>query len=294
MGSLASGHLAAEAMQYAEARQHYDEHLAASTEPLGGLALAAELGLIEVVHVTGVDEDALARLDVLRRQRRDVGDAVTTGWIDATECRLLLELGQLDAANRLVTQLPDLPTFEGVRAVVDLASGRLDEARLRLPDRPDAVPRYRLERALIEARAACKAGERAAPEVLAEIVRIGEAEGFVATVLRGGGSAVVEQMLGDPLLSGSPYLQGLRGMLEHRPVASVASGSLAGLIDPLSEREREVMRYLPTRLSCREIAGELYVSVNTVKTHVQAIYRKLGCNTRAAAVERARALHMLS
>jgi LuxR family maltose regulon positive regulatory protein len=54
------------------------------------------------------------------------------------------------------------------------------------------------------------------------------------------------------------------------------------------------MRYLPTRLSCREIAGELYVSVNTVKTHVQAIYRKLGCNTRQEAVDRARALRMIT
>ena len=47
------------------------------------------------------------------------------------------------------------------------------------------------------------------------------------------------------------------------------------MVEHLSEREREVLRYLPTRLSSREIASELFVSLNTVKTHLRAIYRKL-------------------
>jgi LuxR family transcriptional regulator, maltose regulon positive regulatory protein len=62
---------------------------------------------------------------------------------------------------------------------------------------------------------------------------------------------------------------------------------------PLTERELAVLRLLATRLSTREISGELYVSVNTVRTHVKAVYRKLQATNRAEAVARARELGLL-
>jgi LuxR family transcriptional regulator, maltose regulon positive regulatory protein len=62
---------------------------------------------------------------------------------------------------------------------------------------------------------------------------------------------------------------------------------------PLTERELAVLRLLPTRLSTREIGRELYVSPNTVRSHVQAIYRKLGVSSRAEAVTNARQLGLL-
>ena len=67
----------------------------------------------------------------------------------------------------------------------------------------------------------------------------------------------------------------------------------AELLEPLSQRELEVLRYLPTMLSNAEIAGELFVSVNTVKTHTRSIYRKLGVAARDQAVERARTLELI-
>jgi LuxR family maltose regulon positive regulatory protein len=67
----------------------------------------------------------------------------------------------------------------------------------------------------------------------------------------------------------------------------------AELLEPLSQREREVLRYLPTMLSNAEIAGELFVSVNTVKSHVKSIYRKLGAVRRQDAVRRARQLRLV-
>jgi LuxR family maltose regulon positive regulatory protein len=62
----------------------------------------------------------------------------------------------------------------------------------------------------------------------------------------------------------------------------------------LSKSELRVLRYLPTNLTRREIAGELSVSLNTVDTHIRRIYAKLGAADRTAAVERGRELRLLS
>ena len=66
------------------------------------------------------------------------------------------------------------------------------------------------------------------------------------------------------------------------------------LPEPLTESEVRVLRLLATDLSKREIGNELYVSVNTVKTHVKHLYAKLDVQTRREAVERARALGLLT
>ena len=70
-------------------------------------------------------------------------------------------------------------------------------------------------------------------------------------------------------------------------------GSAAGPYWELSRREIEVLRLLPSGLSQREIAAELYVSFNTVRTHTRVIFGKLGVASRAEAVARARELGLL-
>jgi LuxR family transcriptional regulator, maltose regulon positive regulatory protein len=65
------------------------------------------------------------------------------------------------------------------------------------------------------------------------------------------------------------------------------------VVAPLTDRELTVLRLLPTQLSMREIGRELSVSVNTVRSQVQAIYRKLGVSSRAEAVTQARELGLL-
>jgi LuxR family maltose regulon positive regulatory protein len=60
--------------------------------------------------------------------------------------------------------------------------------------------------------------------------------------------------------------------------------------EALSDRERDVLRLLNSSLSLREIGRTLYVSPNTVKTHVRGIYAKLGVSSREQAVTRAREL----
>jgi len=64
--------------------------------------------------------------------------------------------------------------------------------------------------------------------------------------------------------------------------------------EPLSPAEHAVLRVLATGLSQRAIGRELYLSVNTIKTHSRSIYRKLGVASRADAVRRANALGLLS
>ena len=59
-------------------------------------------------------------------------------------------------------------------------------------------------------------------------------------------------------------------------------------IEPLTDREHDVMRFLPSRLTLQEIANELYISMNTLKFHLKVIYRKLGVSSRAEAAEIAR------
>jgi LuxR family maltose regulon positive regulatory protein len=66
-----------------------------------------------------------------------------------------------------------------------------------------------------------------------------------------------------------------------------------GPIDDLTDRERDVLRLLPSRLTLREIASELYVSQNTLKFHLRAIYRKLGVASRGGAVDSARQMRLL-
>jgi LuxR family maltose regulon positive regulatory protein len=83
-------------------------------------------------------------------------------------------------------------------------------------------------------------------------------------------------------------LEQTEGALGSRPRRRVQGTA------PLTERELAVLRLLPTRLSTREIGRELYVSVNTVRSHVQAIYRKLQVTSRAEAVTHARELGLIS
>jgi LuxR family transcriptional regulator, maltose regulon positive regulatory protein len=77
----------------------------------------------------------------------------------------------------------------------------------------------------------------------------------------------------------------LRATREH--------GTNAAPFWELSQREIEVLRLLPSRLSQREMAAELYVSFNTIRTHTRVIFGKLGVTSRAEAVARARELGLI-
>jgi LuxR family transcriptional regulator, maltose regulon positive regulatory protein len=78
----------------------------------------------------------------------------------------------------------------------------------------------------------------------------------------------------------------------HGPAAR--AGDAAPIQEPLSEGELRVLRYLPTNLRGPEIAAELFVSPNTIRSHLRNLYPKLGVHSRADAVNRARELGLLS
>jgi ATP/maltotriose-dependent transcriptional regulator MalT len=63
--------------------------------------------------------------------------------------------------------------------------------------------------------------------------------------------------------------------------------------EPLTKREREVLRHISGMLSTAEIASEMHISFNTVKTHLRNIYRKLATTRRGEAVRRARQLELI-
>jgi LuxR family transcriptional regulator, maltose regulon positive regulatory protein len=104
----------------------------------------------------------------------------------------------------------------------------------------------------------------------------------------------------------------VRELLERHPRHRTAHGTLlatildqlrgssrgperaASLQDELSEAELRVVRYLPSNLKASEIAAELYVSANTVRTHLRHIYAKLDAHSRSEAVARARELRLLA
>jgi LuxR family maltose regulon positive regulatory protein len=84
-----------------------------------------------------------------------------------------------------------------------------------------------------------------------------------------------------------PRLRELRDALTSATAPSPRQKQQQGLVDPLSDRELDVLRMLRTDLSGPEIARALTVSLNTVRTHTKSIYSKLGVNNRREAVRRA-------
>ena len=111
-----------------------------------------------------------------------------------------------------------------------------------------------------------------------------------------------------PFVSAGPQVAGLIGRYRHvvarhveftTQLAAAVSGDrspspeLQPILERFTQRELAVLAYLPTMLTSAEIAGDLFVTVNTVKTHQHAIYRKLGVNSRRDAVDRARSHRLL-
>ena len=135
--------------------------------------------------------------------------------------------------------------------------------------------RAEIERLVLLARAQLQLGKRSgADDTLRRGLELGRPDRYIRVFLDDA----------DHLLD---LLRGIAGrypdtyLSELVDPARTAAGCSAGepsaeIVEPLSGREREVLGHLPTHLSQREIADTMYVSINTVKSHTAAVYRKLG------------------
>ena len=171
-------------------------------------------------------------------------------------------------------------TFEPMSGIVYLALGRALARQGKL-----AEAEVQLARALELFQVDSMGLHRTLALLVLASVRHGRGDLPGARALAGQARELVEQSTDPGVLPA--LLEQTEEALDSRPRRPVPMAA------PLTERELAVLRLLPTRLSTREIGREFYVSVNTVRSHVQAIYRKLQVSSRAEAVTHARQLGLL-
>jgi LuxR family maltose regulon positive regulatory protein len=180
-------------------------------------------------------------------------------------------------------------------ARLELAGGNA-EAALELLSRPGLTGVHvvaTVEHAVLEAIARESSGEPGrAGQALERALEIAERTGHRWTFLEGGRR--VEALLRRQIRTGTAHRAIAGELLLAFEDRDDERRAVAPLLEPLSERECAILRYLPTTLSNREIAAELFVTTNTVKTHLRSIYRKLDVARRREAVDRARDLRLLS
>ena len=271
---------------------------------------------------SGGRQQAVRGLAQLRAALGEAGEwrppRLLAAAIRPTEGRLLLAAGDEAAAGALLhrgdEQTSGSPSgAPGHHAEVlllarlqllrgDPAAAAASLAALLGGQAPAAWPATIVEAWLLTAVAHRKlADHEAAVRSLERALDLAAAEGHRRVFVEGG--PPVRALLADHLHRDTEHgaLAGelLEGLLTQVPAllsplgAALTAPSLPAPVETLSEREQVVLRYLPSMLSAGEIAAELFVSVNTVKTHIKSIYRKLDANRRWDAVRRARQLHLL-
>ena len=261
--------------------------------------------MAEVVAAEGDLDTALDLLD--EAVRVYVGDfSPNVRPVPAVRARLRLRQGRLTDALGWVAQqelsatddLSYLREFEHLTlARVLMAEGSIDQALDLLERLARAAEEGRRSGSLIEIRVVQALARQlrgdlpAALESLEAALRLAEPEGYVRTFVdEGPPMAILLEAAADEGIA--PQYVGR--LLAAFPTTPPRAGAVPGLVEPLSDREQDVLRLLGSDLSGPEIARELVVSLNTVRSHTKSIYTKLGVNTRRTAVRRARELGLLS
>ncbi|MFF8396933.1 LuxR C-terminal-related transcriptional regulator [Streptomyces sp. NPDC016172] len=242
----------------------------------------------------------LARGDTrgaLETANSSIPAAVTSPWAEDHTALVAsaahLTQGSPETAERVLrhaTHERSACTVQAARA--RLAAGHRDEALDMLDgmpggDRPG--PAVTVRATLVRAEAAHRAGDRTtARRLVAEALLDARRERLRRPFLETGPWI-------RPLVGADPLRAPAGGRLADSPVPRppTAIREPALVVEELSARECDVLRRLGQMMSTEEIAADLYVSVNTVKTHLKSIYRKLAVNRRNDAVRRARELRLL-
>jgi LuxR family maltose regulon positive regulatory protein len=273
-------------------RRAVDRLKGSGDRPLRAMTAVQEARLLAA---QGRPEPAFEALQEARWWLRDwpIMPAVP-GLIGALESTLLAAMGDDEAADAQLTG--DTEEAAVARARLRLHAGDPAAAvacvePFLLGTRASLLQSTRTE-AWIVAAVACEAlGDTAgASDALERALATAELGGIQRAFLMHGSS--IGPLLRRHGRNGTSHRALLDDLIEaidrqgaQRPVAT--------LPDSLSDREAAVLRYLPTMMSNQEIASELFVSVNTVKTHLKAIYRKLDVEDRRSAVRRARDLSLI-
>jgi LuxR family maltose regulon positive regulatory protein len=213
--------------------------------------------------------------------------ALLVGDAQAILGHALLEAGELDAA---------IDAYRQARPLLHVAGNRLGEADITRNLARLEVRRGRLGAALAacdEEIAEAAGGSRNDPPWMAPVhlaraevlERMGEAEAAEAAER----AMELARRSGDVVT-----LSEARTLLERVRTRPSRSSGHVGLIEPLTERELEVLRLLAAGRSNRQIASELYLALGTVKTHVHAIAGKLGAASRVESAAKARELGLLT
>jgi LuxR family maltose regulon positive regulatory protein len=280
--------------------QHAERTLRAEAEPAAGLLIRALRGLLELER--GRDADALAAFQAAGRL---AGRLAESGHMVPTTRSLLVQtlvrLGETDRAEQVLAALGDQDR--------DLGQTRISLAVLRLAqDDPHAAvaalapvldgsapiswPGWLVQPFLLEAIARDALGDPpAAASALERALDLAEPDGVLAMFVLHPAPGLLERHARQRTAHAALIADILSLLAGRRPAPPPAGPPP---LEPLSGSELRVLRYLPTNLSGPEIAGELYVSHNTVRTHITHLYGKLGTHTRAEAVARARALGLLA
>ncbi|MDA0136820.1 LuxR C-terminal-related transcriptional regulator [Solirubrobacter deserti] len=248
----------------------------------------------------GVPREGLRTLEDFEALHRHRGAALPHEQVSiaAMRARLQIQAGDLDGATATLA-----PVREEPWVVVGTATARLALARGESADAVEALERSidaaathavsRVEAGALLAVAHDEAAEpqkaqRALEHALALAERTRHRWPFIELGRR------MEDLLKRQIRAGTAHRAIVGELLDTFADRAPVARHVAPLLEPLSEREQAILRYLPTALSNREIAAELFVTTNTVKTHLRSIYRKLDVARRREAVERARDLRLLS
>ena len=303
--ALAWVHL--EAVETSSARIHLDLALATASirEDPTASALVALIrsGLL---RTAGNLDGALTAID---RRRTPPGRPPLSAWLDhrlrATTAAVQVAAGRPEAALRAIEDEIDsgspYVTLEVVR--VALARGEIALAGAgvaELLSRADLPVGLRVESWLLRASCALELGDPARARAAVErALRVAEPERMrrpVAQVparLRGF-LRRQDEMTARQRRLGAPGRPSLGPDLTARAAPSTVDVLAPPVIvEPLTAKEQEVLRYLAALLSTQEIAQTMFVSVNTVKTHVRGILRKLAASRRNEAIRRARDLQLI-
>ncbi len=227
-----------------------------------------------------LEESGRAFAEAEELVRADCTGAGTSDLLSRAGTVLALADGDLDEAGRWAGQgRDDFWAGAGAARVLLAGADRAGARAVAEPLTPRSV-RQHVVRELLLARA-CVGTEEASKHMI-EAVEIASTHGLVQTVASEGTEAVE---LAELTAWRSPALWLNRLRRAATPDLDPTRPTAVTLVEALTDRERDVLRLLPSRLTLREIADELRISDNTLKFHLRGIYRKLDCGSRADAAE---------